>query len=298
MSNRAKSITNALTVDVEEHFHVTAFRECVSQDDWASLESRVERNTDRLLRIFDDAGCKGTFFILGWVAERYPAIVRKIQACGHELGCHSYAHRLIYELTEEEFRADTIRAVRAIEDAGGGRVTCYRAPSFSIVPRSAWALEILAELGFTHDSSIFPVRHDLYGFPGVPPVPFSVGTPSGALSEFPISTIKLSSARLPISGGGYLRILPMWFQKYGLKKIQESGSPFVLYLHPWEVDPDQPRIPAKLKSRLRHYSGLRQTESRLRSVLSEFKFGTMSEALGQLGSLPGWNSSTTETSVV
>lgn len=284
-----KRMTHAITVDVEEHFHVTAFRDFVSADQWPLLESRVERNTDRILEVFADAGVRGTFFILGWVAEQYPALVRRIQAAGHELGCHSYAHRLIYELSRREFHADTRRALQAIEDASGTRVTSYRAPSFSVTPRSVWALEVLAELGFSHDSSIFPVRHDLYGFPEAPKTPFIVTTKSGTLVEFPISTLPISALRLPISGGGYLRILPMWFQKYGLSKIQDAGSPFVLYLHPWEVDPDQPRIHAKLKSRLRHYSGLRQTEKRVRSLLSRFAFGTMTEALAQVATTPLWS---------
>jgi polysaccharide deacetylase family protein (PEP-CTERM system associated) len=282
---------HALTVDVEEHFHVSAFSSCVAPSDWDSLESRVESNTARLLDVFAEANVKGTFFVLGWVAEKHPSLVRRIQAAGHELACHSFAHRLVFNLTPTEFREDTLLALQTIEDASGTRVKAYRAPSFSITQRSLWAVDILADLGFTQDSSVFPIRHDTYGFRAAPTLPFRFVQNGTSIIEFPMPTIRFGPARLPVSGGGYLRMLPMWFQNYGLRKIESMGECFNLYLHPWEVDPEQPRITAPLRSRIRHYTGLEKTESRLRSLLALFRFGTMSEVLDQYTELPAWTPS-------
>ena len=275
---KPESPLNALTVDVEDYFQVSAFRASVSQDDWESFPSRVEQNTERVLLLFDELGVKATFFVLGWVAEHFPRLVRRIIDAGHEVGCHSYAHRLVYEMTPAEFRADTLRAMQVIEQASGMRVSLYRAPSFSITPRSKWALEILQELGFTHDSSLFPIHHDLYGYPGIPRTVFSLPLANGELWEFPPSTIDLGPLTLPITGGGYLRILPLSYQILGLRYTQFRGIPAMLYLHPWELDPGQPRISASLRSKVRHYTGLRTTERKLRTLLSIFKFGPMTKA--------------------
>ena len=195
-------------------------------------------NTRRLLELLGDLNLHGTFFVLGWVAERFPGLVREIAAGGHELACHSYWHRLIYKLDPAEFREDTRRAKNVIEQAAGQPVYGYRAPTYSVIDRSVWALEILAELGFTYDSSIYPIRHDRYGMPGAPRSPFRFQTPSGPMTEFPITTFRLAGHNMPVGGGGYLRLLPRLYTRMGLKRVQKEGVPIVIYIHPWEVDPE------------------------------------------------------------
>jgi len=274
---------HCLTVDVEDYFQVAAFRNSVSQTDWDRLPSRVEANTAKVLDLFDELGVKGTFFVLGWVAEKFPAVVRRIANAGHELGCHSYSHQLIYELGPSAFQQDTARALDAIQQASSERVTFYRAPSFSITQRSLWALEILLEAGFTHDSSIFPVRHDLYGMPA-PQEPFVISVAGAQLVEFPPSTVRPLRTSLPVTGGGYTRILPFFYQRSALRMLETNGIPGMVYLHPWELDPEQPRIDAPLPSRLRHYTGLSRTEKRIRKLVAEFRFAPMSAVLA--GPLP------------
>lgn len=274
-------IVNAMTVDVEDYFQVSAFRRAIRYDDWDSMKSRVERNTQQLLDLLSEFNVRGTFFILGWIAERFPSLVRKIQAAGHELGCHSYAHQLIYELTPKEFRADTRRALQAIEDAAGVHVRAYRAPSFSVTPRSAWAIEVLLELGFTLDSSIFPVRHDLYGFVGAPSRPFRICVNGAELTEFPPATMKLGPWTLPVTGGGYLRLLPLGLQLRVLQALASRNESFLFYIHPWELDPQQPRLAVPVRARFRHYTGLRRTYRNLRLLLSRFPFGRISDVLGR-----------------
>jgi polysaccharide deacetylase family protein (PEP-CTERM system associated) len=269
---------NALTVDVEDYFHVSAFRRVVPYGDWDHIESRVERNTHKVLELLEEFHLHATFFILGWVAERYPSLVRAIQAAGHELGCHSHAHRLVYELTPDDFRADTRRALCAIEDAAGLPVRAYRAPSFSITARSLWALEILLELGFTADSSIFPSRSWLYGIPDAPRQPFRIRANGSDLLEFPPATLKIAGCNIPATGGAYLRLLPYRFQALALKRMADRREPIVLYFHPWELDPAQPGLAARLGPKFYHYAGLNRTEERLRRLLSKFTFGTLSEA--------------------
>ena len=269
--------SNALTVDVEDYFHVSAFRRLIPYAEWDHMESRVERNTHAVLEMLEEFRLHATFFILGWVAERYPSVVRAIQAAGHELGCHSYSHSLVYELTPDEFRADTRRALCAIEDAAGLRVRAYRAPSFSITARSLWALEILFELGFTIDSSIFPVWNWLYGIPNAPRRPFRIHVNGSDLLEFPPATLKIGRWALPVTGGAYLRILPYRLQALA-QKMAGRGEPIVLYFHPWELDPAQPRVAARLGPRFYHYMGLNRTEERLRPLLGRFPFGKPSEA--------------------
>ena len=259
---------NIISVDVEDYFHVEAFSDIVDRGQWGSYASRVEKNTQRLLNLFDECGVKGTFFILGWVAERYPRLVRQIVDAGHEPGCHSYWHRLIYKLTPDEFHQDTLRAKDCIEQAAGQPVFGYRAPSFSVTARSAWALDVLAALGFRYDSSVFPVKHDTYGVPDAPRGPFSVETPSGPITEFPMATFRFGSGpNLPVAGGGYLRIFPFWYTKAGVERAWKEGLPVICYVHPWEVDPGQPRLNGRFKSRLRHYTNLSKTEHRLRKLL-------------------------------
>ena len=280
------SAINIMSVDVEDYFQVEAFSGVVDRRRWDEFPCRVEPNTHRILNLLDEVGVRSTFFILGWVAERFPGLVREIVARGHEPACHSYWHRLVYKLSPQEFREDLRRAKTAIEDAAGEPVYGHRAPSYSITARSLWALDILRQEGFTYDSSIFPVHHDFYGIPNAPRAPFLVETSAGTLREYPVSTFRLAgSHNFPAGGGGYLRILPFWYTRLGVRRIQAEGLPLILYIHPWEVDPEQPRIAAPLKSRLRHYTNLRATASRLRRVLEGARFdsfrhsGTLDTAL-------------------
>lgn len=263
-----------LTVDVEDYFHVEAFTLEVPRSDWDRWPSRVVANTNRTLDLCDETRAKGTFFILGWVAKKFPALVAEIRNRGHELACHSFWHRPVYTLSPDVFREDLLMARDAIEQAGGARVLGYRAPSWSITTKCLWALDILAEEGFQYDSSIYPIVHDLYGIPGAERFPYKLATDSGSeLMEFPPSTVKIWGTNFPAAGGGYLRILPFWYNRWALSKIeQEDGRAIVVYFHPWELDPEQPRIPARRKSRFRHYTNLSAMEPRLRSLLHTHAF--------------------------
>jgi polysaccharide deacetylase family protein (PEP-CTERM system associated) len=275
----AHLVTRILSVDVEDYFHVEAFSDVVERSAWDDYECRVESNTYRLLEMFDRRGVRATFFILGWVAERYPSLVRDIVAAGHEPACHSYWHRLIYTLTPEDFRSDTYRAKQVIEQAAGTPVYGYRAPSYSITRKSIWALDVLAELGFTYDSSIFPIHHDVYGIPDAPRSPFQTETPSGPITEYPITTFRLFGEKnLPVGGGGYLRIFPYWYTRLGVSRAERDGVPLVVYLHPWEIDPEQPRLSGRLTSRLRHYTNLSRMQKRLDTLLNLGQFGSFRES--------------------
>jgi polysaccharide deacetylase family protein (PEP-CTERM system associated) len=265
--------TNVLSVDVEDYFHVEAFSDVVDRSEWERYASRVEANTQRLLDLLDERRVEGTFFILGWVAERFPGLVREIVRRGHEPACHSHWHRLIYRLSPSEFREDTLRAKEAIEQAAGQAVVGYRAPSYSITAQSLWALELLAEAGFEYDSSIFPIRHDMYGIPDAPRHPVRIVTPAGPILEFPITTFRwVSRQNLPVGGGGYLRVLPFWYTRMGVERAAADGVPLIVYVHPWEIDPDQPRLSGRLRSRLRHYTNLSQMAARLRRLLELKRF--------------------------
>jgi polysaccharide deacetylase family protein (PEP-CTERM system associated) len=262
-----------ISVDVEDYFQVHAFADIVDRGAWPNYPRRVERNTNRLLDLFDELDVKATFFILGWVAERHPGLVRRIAARGHEPACHSYWHRLVYTLTPDDFREDTERAKDVIEQTAGAQVYGYRAPSFSITERSLWAFEVLAELGFRYDSSVFPIRHDLYGIKNAARRPVSVKTPSGPILEFPLATFHCrGEVNLPVAGGGYLRMLPFWYTRAGVERAWRDGLPVVSYVHPWELDPEQPRLNGSFKSRLRHYTGLKRAETRLRKLLALDRF--------------------------
>ena len=275
-------ITNALTIDVEDYFHVSAFADRIAARDWSSYESRVEQNTRRLLRLLDKHNVRATCFVLGWVAEQHPQLVRELADAGHEIGCHSYWHRLVYDLTPEEFREDTARSRDVLEEIIGDRVTLYRAPSFSITNRSLWALDILADLGFTMDSSVYPIRHDRYGIPGSNPHPHIINTSAGKLIEFPGSICRVAGLNVPISGGGYFRLYPARVTSWLLQRtLQTTQQPFMFYIHPWEVDPDQPRLAGSFRSRFRHYQNLASTERKLDWLLPRFRFGTMSEAANE-----------------
>lgn len=262
-----------VSVDVEDYFQVEAFSSVIRRDQWSDYPSRVEENTRRVMDLFDERGIKGTFFILGWVADKYPQIVREIVHRGHEAACHSYWHRLVYTLTPEEFRRDTIRAKDCIEQAAGQPVFGYRAPCFSLTNRSLWAIDILSEVGFRYDSSIFPIKHEWYGIADAPRTPFQISTRSGLLIEYPITTFRFGSmSNFPVAGGGYLRLLPFFYTRTGLRRAWEEGLTVVAYVHPWELDPEQPRIAVSLKSRIRHYTNLRKTQKRLCTILDMGNF--------------------------
>ena len=277
-----RPVTNAMTVDVEDYFHVSVFDGIVPRSSWASMESRVRANTERLLAMFDEFNVRGTFFVLGWVAERDPGLVRDIADRGHEIASHGYAHRLIYDQTPAAFREDVRRAKQLLEDAGGRFVAGFRAPSYSVTPRSLWALDILIEEGYRYDASIFPVRHDRYGIPVSPREPFPIERRAGVLMEVPGSTVRVGPLNLPIAGGGYFRIFPYEWTRRGIARLntlEEKAA--VFYIHPWEIDPDQPRLQTGWLGRFRHYRNLEKTEDRLRALLSDFQFGTVAALLRQ-----------------
>ena len=280
-------IRNALTIDVEDYFQVAALAEAVRREDWHSMEYRVEANTDRLLEFFSDKGVKGTFFTLGWVAEKSPDLVRRIQRAGHEIASHGYSHQLVYNQRQEVFREETRKSKSILEDITGEAITGYRAASYSITAQSRWALDILCEEGFTWDSSIFPVHHDRYGMPGTPHEPYWLKAPNGStLLEFPLSTCPIGSYRMPIAGGGYFRLYPYWLSRWGLGRINRAGQPFIFYLHPWEIDPGQPKLEVSAFSRFRHYNNLDKCMNRLENLLSDFRFGSVSDVLGEMDIAP------------
>jgi len=269
-------VVNAMSVDVEDYFHVSVFDGVVPRATWDGLESRVMSNTSRQLDLFDEFSVRSTFFVLGWVAERHPDLVRDIARRGHEVASHGYAHRLIYDQTLPAFRQDIRRAKKLLEDVCGRRVVGYRAPSYSITPRSLWALDVLLEEGYEYDSSIFPIRHDRYGIAVSDRHPYLINRKVGSLLEVPGSTTKLGPFNLPVAGGGYFRILPYWWTKWGIERVNRIESrPAIFYLHPWEIDPDQPRLHAGRLGQFRHYRNLDQTESRLRRLLTDFRFNAV-----------------------
>jgi len=278
---------NAFSVDVEDYFQVAALAPAIPVESWPTREYRVEGNTAVILELLEEKRVHGTFFILGWVAEKSPHLVRRIAEAGHEIACHGFSHQLIYRQTQATFREETLRAKHFLEDVIGKAVTGYRAASFSITRESLWALDVLIDAGFEYDSSVFPIRHDRYGIPGASPEPGKIVAPSQrSLVEFPMSAAKFCGVQVPVSGGGYFRILPYWMTRAGLKQINErSGRPFTFYLHPWEVDPGQPRVKVSAFSRFRHYTNLDKCEARLRRVLGDFPFATMREVLERSGLL-------------
>lgn len=275
---------NALTIDIEDYFQVTAFERQIKPAEWDTYPLRVEGNTLRILDMLDEFSVRATFFVLGWVAERLPKLVKEVHRRGHEIACHGYGHQLVYRLTPEEFRRDVSRARNILEKICGERVHGYRAPSYSITSKSLWALEILVEEGFTYDSSIFPIRHDIYGIPGGNRFPHEISTGSGKLLEFPISTYPLNAGswqgRFPIAGGGYLRLFPAALVARAIQSINTNeNQPVIVYFHPWEIDPQQPRIKAGLKSRFRHYLNLERMEMKIRHLLANFRFYSAKDCL-------------------
>jgi len=271
---------NALTIDVEEYFHPNGMDDAVSPEQWDDLPHRVESTTHHVLDLLDEHHVHATFFVLGWVAERWPRLVRQIAGRGHEIACHGYAHRLVYKLGPARFWADVGRAKGVIEDCLGAPVWGFRSPSYSIVSNTLWALDILIDYGFRYDSSIFPIRHDLYGIPGFHRFPVRLRSAAGEITEIPPSTVRLWGRNWPVAGGGYFRLFPYWVTRQSIRRInQRDGWPAMVYLHPWELDHDQPRLPAKATSRFRQYTNLRQTEPRLRRLLREFRFAPICEVM-------------------
>jgi len=272
---------NALTIDVEDYFQVSAFDGIVKYEDWPRYESRVERNTNSLLSLLADKEVKATSFILGWIADRYPKLVRDIQKEGHEIACHGYAHRLIYQQSRDFFRDDIRRAKAILEDITGEKIIGYRAPSYSIIQDSLWALDILVEEGFEYDSSIFPIRHDRYGIPNGKRFPHAIsGNNDRNIIEFPLSTIRFCGTNFPLAGGGYFRLFPYWLTRWGLNRINKAEKQvFIFYLHPWEADPCQPRFNPGYISRFRHYVNLDRTLEKLRKLIGDFRFTTVKNVL-------------------
>ncbi|MEC4672910.1 MAG: XrtA system polysaccharide deacetylase [Nitrospirota bacterium] len=280
-----QSLLHCMSIDVEEHFQVAAFDNPARRNQWHSMESRVERNIELILTCLEECQIRSTMFVLGWVGERYPRLVRQMADAGHEIASHGYAHELVTDQTPEQFRLDVQRAKRVLEDVCGQPVIGYRAPTFSIVQNTLWALPILIEEGYAYDSSIFPVYHDQYGIPGANPIPHVRSTQSGPIWEIPPSTCKIGSVRLPVAGGGYFRILPYWLLSLLLRKIESAGQSIIFYLHPWEFDPEQPKMTGSLSSRLRHYWNLDKTEKRYKRLIRDFRFAPIREALPMIGSL-------------
>jgi polysaccharide deacetylase family protein (PEP-CTERM system associated) len=270
-------IYNALTIDVEDYYMVSAFADVVKFEDWHRYESRVENNTYRLLDLLSEYGVKATFFILGWVAEHYPELVRDIHSAGHEVACHGYNHRLIYNLTPEQFREDVRIAKNILEDITGTPVIGYRAASYSIIKKTLWAIDILIEEGFLYDSSIFPIHHDRYGLPEADRFPHVIKRNNGTIMEFPPSTYNIFGQNIPVAGGGYLRLYPLHLTKAAIKRINKRDRQIaILYLHPWEIDKDQPRLNGCWKSKIRHYINLNSTLPKLKNFIEEFKFKPLS----------------------
>lgn len=272
------------SVDVEDYFQVVAFERVVDQGAWGRYPSRVEANTDRLLELLDQQGIHGTFFTLGWLAVRYPNLVRRIAGQGHEVASHGYWHRRVHTLTPDEFRSDIREARLAIEDASGQPCVGFRAPSFSIVPGCEWAFDVLLEEGYRYDSSLFPIRRPDYGFPESLEVPYVISRPAGELLELPMATTPFAGMRLPAAGGAYFRQLPYSLVQSAFRHWGERGISAMFYIHPWEYDTDQPRLPCGWLTALRHYRNLDQTWARLERLLAEFRFTSVAERFGeQLG---------------
>lgn len=280
-----RKVEHCLSFDIEEHFQVAAFDSPARRRQWNSLESRVQRNTEKILEHLDAHQVRATMFVLGWVGERYPSLVRQMAEAGHEIGSHGYSHELVNVQTPEQFREDVKRAKAILEDAVGQPVIGYRAPTFSITQETTWALSVLVEEGYAYDSSIFPVRHDQYGMPGANPSPHLLSTDSGSLWEVPPSTCKIAGVRLPVAGGGYFRLFPYWLLIRLLRKIESEGETLVMYLHPWEFDYEQPRMAGPALSRFRHYLNLHKTEGRFTRLLQDFRFGPIREAISAIGQL-------------
>jgi len=271
-------VVNGLSVDIEDWFQVGAFERIVRREDWDTLQPRVERNSDAVLALFARHGVYATFFTLGWVAERYPDLIRRIAAAGHEVASHGWDHVRVFTMTPGQFRADIGRTRALLEDLTGRRVAGYRAPSFSIDSRTPWAHEILAEEGYAYSSSVAPISHDHYGWPGAPRFAFRPVKES-ALVELPVTSAKFGGKLLAAGGGGFFRLLPYRFSRWAIRQVNREGRPAIFYFHPWEIDPSQPRlVNAPLRSKLRHYSRLGAMEAKLHRLIQEFRWGSVADA--------------------
>ena len=275
-------IRHFFTVDVEEHFQVNAFDAIVSRDEWPSIPTRLDRSVPILLDALERYGARGTFFVLGWVARHRPAVVREIVRAGHEIASHGYGHGRVCRMSAADFRADVRDSKRALEDITGSAVRGYRAPSFSIVPGTEWAFDVLIEEGFRYDSSLFPVRRRGYGYPGTRPEPHVIQRSAGELIEFPLATTMVGGARVPAAGGGYLRQFPFWLSRRAFLQAGARSIPTSLYVHPWEVDPGQPRLRVGTVTRVRHYRGLSRMLGRIERLLREFQFTSYASVLDAL----------------
>jgi polysaccharide deacetylase family protein (PEP-CTERM system associated) len=273
------SVLNGISFDIEDWFQVENLKEVISCNDWNGCDLRVVQNTRRILRLLSKHQTCATFFVLGWIAERCPSLVKEIAAEGHEIASHGYGHELIYKLTPEAFYNDLGRSKEILESITAKQVLGYRAPSFSITPKSEWAIDVLKDLGFTYDSSIFPTSfHNRYGFNGISCLPFRFGN---GILEIPLSTYRLGGANFPLAGGGYFRLFPYTYFRHFFQRLNKQGKPIVFYLHPWELDPEQPRLKIRLNYRLRHYVNLKKTEKRLEKLLKEFRFVPLIDLVNQ-----------------
>ena len=276
------SFFNALTIDVEDYYMVSAFADTIKFEDWHDYESRVGMNTCRILDLLTEQGVKATFFVLGWVAEQHPKLVRDIHSAGHEVACHGYNHKLIYHMTPEQFREDVRRAKSILEDMTGNTVIGFRAASYSMVKETLWALDILIEEGFLYDSSIFPIHHDRYGLPGSDRFPHVIKRSNGTIREFPPTTYKVFGQNVPVAGGGYLRLFPLPVIKTAIRRInKKEKKAAIMYLHPWEIDVQQPRMNGRWQSRVRHYMNLSSTLPKLTALLNEFNFRELSSFMNE-----------------
>jgi polysaccharide deacetylase family protein (PEP-CTERM system associated) len=274
---KKKELTNAITVDVEDYFQVSAFERHVARDDWGNIPGRVEGNTDRILELFESHGVNGTFFVLGWVGKRFPALLRRIADAGHEVASHSYYHTRVGTLSRSAFLADAVRTKKLLEDLTGQPVRGYRAPTFSIGKQTLWALEELEAAGYAYSSSVYPIRHDLYGMHDAPRFPFHLNGLN--ILEVPITTVRIMGHNLPAGGGGYFRLAPYPVSRWMLRQVNKvEDRPVVFYFHPWELDPEQPRhIPTSVVTRFRHYTNLKLMASRIDKLLHEFRWGRMDD---------------------
>ena len=270
---------NVMTVDVEDYFQVSAFEPYIRRDSWGRLECRVEPNVDRILQLFDRHGVKATFFTLGWIAERYPQMVRRMVAQGHELASHGWSHVRVTQQDQDAFRQDIVRTKALLEDVSGQEILGYRAASYSIGADNLWALDVLRETGHLYSSSIYPIRHDLYGMPEAPR--FAFRPSEGGFLEFPVTTFRIANKNLPCGGGGWFRLVPYAGMRWAIRRVNRvDGESAIFYFHPWEIDPDQPRQAGiDAKTRFRHYINLERMESRLNRLLGDFSWGRMDEVL-------------------
>lgn len=280
MSLPTAPVSHLFSVDVEDYFQVNAFEASVQRSQWDSYPPRVERNMDLLLELLSRKRALGTFFTLGWIGRKFPQLVKRIVTAGHEIASHGYWHRRVTELTPEEFREDVRTSRAVLEDIAGQRVHGFRAPSFSIVPGREWAFDILIEEGYGYDSSLFPIRRPDYGYPGSPSVPHIITRPGGTILELPMATLLVAGMRLPAAGGGYFRQFPFGVFRRAFRNFGKQGVSGMFYIHPWEVDPEQPRLPVSHLARFRHYTGLHRTLPRLERILDEFPFTSVARRLG------------------